>query len=58
MLPKDEKYGLKNQITRAAVSKPSNIAERSSRSRSKDFKRYLEISLDSTFELETQLIIV
>ena len=58
MLPQDEKYGLKNQITRAAVSIPSNIAEGGSRSSSKDFKRYLEISLGSTFELETQLIIV
>ena len=57
-LPKEEKYGLKSQITRAAISIPSNIAEGSSRSSDKDFKRFLEISLGSAFELETQLLII
>jgi len=57
-LPKEEKYGLKSQITRAAISIPSNIAEGASRSSDKDFKRFLEISLGSAFELETQLIII
>ena len=55
--PKEERYGLSSQITRAAVSIPSNIAEGSSRSSNKDYNRYLEISLGSTFELETQLLI-
>lgn len=55
--PKEEKYGLSSQITKAAVSIPSNIAEGSSRSSSKDYNRFLEISLGSTFELETQLLI-
>jgi four helix bundle protein len=55
--PKEEKYGLSSQLTRAAVSIPSNIAEGSSRSSNKDYKRFLEISLGSTFEMETQLLI-
>lgn len=56
--PPEEKYGLKCQITRAAVSIPTNIAEGSSRSGKKDFKRFLEIALGSAFELETQLILI
>lgn len=55
--PKEEKYGISSQITRGAVSIPSNIAEGSSRSSMKDYNRFLEISLGSTFELETQLLI-
>ena len=55
--PKEERYGLVSQITRSAVSIPSNIAEGSSRSSEKDYNRYLEISLGSSFELETQLLI-
>lgn len=55
--PKEEKFGISSQITKAAVSISSNIAEGSSRSSEKDYKRYLEISLGSSFELETQLLI-
>ena len=55
--PKEERYGLGLQITRAAVSIPSNIAEGSSRSSEKDYARFLEISLGSSYELETQLLI-
>ncbi len=55
--PNEEKYGLSSQVTRAAVSIPSNIAEGSSRGSNKDYNRFLEISLGSTFELETQLLI-
>lgn len=55
--PKEEKYGLVSQISRASVSVPSNIAEGSSRTSEKDYKRFLEISLGSSFELETQLLI-
>lgn len=58
ILPREEKFGLRGQITRAVISIPSNIAEGSSRSSEKDFKRFLEISLGSAFELETQLIII
>ncbi len=52
-----EGYGLKSQISGAAVSIPSNIAEGCSRTSKKEFIRYLEISLGSAFELETQIII-
>ncbi len=55
--PKEEKYGISSQITRAAVSIPSNIAEGSSRSSEKDYCRFIELSLGSSFELETQLLI-
>ena len=56
-LPHEEKIDLRSQMTRAAVSIPSNIAEGCSRSSQKDFKRFLEVSLGSAFELETQLLI-
>ncbi|MBM4167169.1 MAG: four helix bundle protein [Ignavibacteria bacterium] len=56
-LPKEEKYGLKSQMCRAAVSIPSNIAEGCSRNSEIEFKRFLEMSLGSAFELETQLLI-
>jgi four helix bundle protein len=55
--PKEEKYSISSQITRAAVSIPSNVAEGSSRTSMKDYNRFLEISLGSSFELETQLLI-
>ena len=57
MFPKTEDFGLKSQIRRCAVSIASNIAEGSSRSSNKDFSRFLEISMGSLFELQTQLII-
>jgi four helix bundle protein len=56
-LPSDEKFGLISQINRCAVSIPSNIAEGSGRSTEKDFLNFLNISLSSSFELETQLIL-
>jgi len=55
--PKEEKYGIVSQTTRAAVSIPSNIAEGSSRNSERDYSRYIEISLSLSFELETQLLI-
>jgi four helix bundle protein len=55
--PKEEKFGLTTQLTRAAVSIPFNIAEGSSRTSSKDYNRFLEMSLGSSFEMETQLMI-
>ncbi len=55
--PKHEVYGLSNQMNRCAVSIPSNIAEVTSKSSSKHLNKYLEDSLGSAFEWETQLII-
>lgn len=55
--PLSEKFGISSQMTRAAVSIPSNIAEGSSRKSDKDYHRFIEISLGSSFELETQLLI-
>lgn len=55
--PSAEEFGLTNQIQRAAVSVSSNIAEGSSRASEKDFAHFLEISLGSSFEVETQLLI-
>jgi four helix bundle protein len=54
----DEKFGLKSQISKCAVCLPSNIAEGSARSTSKDFMRFPDISVGSAYELETQLILV
>ena len=55
--PESEKFGLTNQLRRASVSVPSNIAEGCSRSSNKDFSRFLEIAIGSIFEIETQLLI-
>lgn len=58
MLPSEEKFGLKSQISRAAVSIPSNIAEGCSRSSDIDYAHFLQMSLGSSFELETQCLII
>ncbi|MBA4318176.1 MAG: diversity-generating retroelement protein bAvd family protein [Flavobacterium sp.] len=53
----DEKFGLISQIRRCVISIPSNIAEGSAKDSQKDFLRYLKISLGSSFELESHLIL-
>ncbi len=53
----EQKFALTSQINKNGVSIPSNIAEGSSRSSEKDYNKFLEISLGSCFELETQLLI-
>lgn len=55
--PQKEVYGLSNQLRRAAVSVPSNIAEGQTHCTKSDFKRFLRIAKGSLAEIETQLII-
>lgn len=55
--PEREKFGITNQMRRAAVSIPSNIAEGCSRKSNKELSRFLEIAVGSCYELETQLLI-
>ena len=54
-LPRGEKYGLVDQIRRAAVSVPSNIAEGAARQTKKEFSNYLHIAQGSLSELDTQV---
>jgi four helix bundle protein len=55
--PKEEIYGLTNQIRRSAISIPSNIAEGAGRNSDAQFSNFLSFSNGSTLELDTQLII-
>jgi four helix bundle protein len=54
--PVHEKYDLSSQISRCSISMPSNIAEGSART-DKSFSHFLDISLGSSFELGTQLLV-
>lgn len=56
-LPVTERYNLIDQINRCSCSIPSNIAEGSGKTTSKHFAEFLSISMSSSFELETQLLI-
>ena len=53
--PKDELYGLTPQLRRCAVSIPANIAEGYGRNSTKDYVRFLRITMGSLFELQTLL---
>jgi four helix bundle protein len=55
--PKEELYGLTNQIRRAGVSVPSNIAEGAARTSKKEFVQFLSVARGSLSELETRLLI-
>jgi four helix bundle protein len=55
--PREEVYGLANQLRRAAVSVPSNIAEGKGRCTDKEFLLFLHHARGSVFEVETQLAI-
>jgi four helix bundle protein len=56
-LPVNERYNLIDQINRSSCSIPSNIAEGSGKNTNKHFAEFLSISISSSFELETQLLI-
>ena len=53
--PREEIYALSDQLKRAVVSIPSNIAEGASRNSNKEFVQFLYIALGSASEVETQL---
>jgi four helix bundle protein len=55
--PKDEKYRLTDQLLRAAISVPSNIAEGHTRGTRKDYAHFISIARASLAELETHLIL-
>jgi four helix bundle protein len=57
VFPRDELYGLTNQLRRAAVSVPSNIAEGQARFSRKEFHHFLSLARGSLVEIETQLTI-
>jgi four helix bundle protein len=55
--PKEEMFGLKSQLRRAAVSVASNIAEGKGRFSDRELSQFLSISRGSVFEIETQIVI-
>jgi four helix bundle protein len=55
--PSDERFGLTNQMRRAAVSISSNIAEGTSRTSQTDYARFIEIATGSVFEVVSQAFV-
>ncbi|HET7394354.1 MAG TPA: four helix bundle protein [Candidatus Binatia bacterium] len=53
--PTQELYGITNQVRRAAVSVPSNIAEGAARQTKKEFRNFLHVAQGSLSELDTQI---
>lgn len=56
--PKDEQYGLTQQLRRASVSVASNIAEGRGRGSDGEFRQFLNMAQGSTYEVQTQLLVV
>lgn len=55
--PKEELFSLTNQIRRASISIPSNIAEGCGRGSNKDYANFLQMALGSAFEVDYQLLL-
>lgn len=55
--PKEERFGLTSQMRRCAASMPANIAEGFARIHKKEFRQFLYISLGSSFELWTYMVL-
>jgi len=53
--PREEAYGLTQQLRRASVSVPSNIAEGYGRGSRKEYMRYIQMARGSLYEIQTQL---
>jgi len=58
LLPDSERFTFTSQVTRCALSVPSNIAEGAGRKSDKDFSRFINIAIGSAYELETRLILI
>jgi len=55
--PPDERFGLTNQLRRASVSVPSNLAEGHARFGAGEFARFISIAMGSVAEIETQILL-